>query len=409
MPITDKLSINVIDVKDKRVLVRVDVSNDVYIAATLPTIKYLQKQGASGIVLMSHLGRPNGQVVAEYSLKPVAEKLQKLLEQPVTFLSDCVGAEVESACANLTGGQVVLLENLRFHVEEKGSGKDSDDNTIKADPLKVKEFRESLTKLGDVYVNDACGTSHNAHSSMVGIDLPVRAAGLSMQHELEYFSRVMENPARPYLAIVGGSKLSDKVELIDGLLDKVDTIIITGDIAYTFLKVLSGMNIGNSAYDHKGAKSVKKLVIKAKERGVEFVLPVDFMAADEYSDNSSMLKTVREGIPAGWKGLDIGPMSIKQYGKLIDQAKTVVWNGAIGAYEHDQFAHGTKRTIDSIVNATENGATTIIAGSNTVMIASDCGVIDQFSHVSKGGSASLGLLMGKELPGVAALSTKKSS
>ncbi|KAJ2137398.1 phosphoglycerate kinase [Coemansia sp. RSA 520] len=406
MSITNKHSIKDIDVKDKRVLVRVDFSNDARIVEALPTIKYLQERGASGIVLMSHLGRPNGQVVAKYSLKPVADKLENLLKQPVTFLSDCVGAKVETACANLSDGQVVLLENLQFHIEEEGSGKDSEGNTTKADPSKVKEFRESLTKLGDIYVNDACGASHNAHSSMVGIDLPVRAAGLSMQSELEYFGKVTENPDRPYLAIVGGSKLSDKIQLIDGLLDKVDIMIITGDIAYTFLKVLSGMNIGDSLYDHKGAKSVKKLVVKARERGVEFALPVDFMAADEFSDTSSMLKTVREGIPVGWKGLDIGPMSIKQFGKLVAKAKTIVWNGAIGAYEHDQFAHGTKRTIDSIVEAFDNGATTIIAGNGTAEIAANCCAIDKFSHVSKGGSASLRLLERNGLPGVDALSTK---
>ncbi|KAJ1850962.1 phosphoglycerate kinase [Coemansia sp. RSA 1853] len=406
MSITNKLSINDIDVKDKRVLVRADLTNDVYIVAALPTIKYLQEQGASGIVLMSHLGRPNGKVLAEYSLKPVAEKLEQLLEQPVTFLSDCVGAEVESACANLSDGQVLLLENLRFHIEEQGLVKDEEGNLTQVDTTKVIEFHKSLMRLGDVYVNDAFRAAQGSHSSVVGVNLPVRAAGLLMQRELKYFGKLTENPDRPYLAIVGGSKLSDKIQLIDGLLEKVDTIIITGGIAYTFLKVLSGMNIGDSLYDHKGAKSVKKLVIKAKERGVEFVLPLDFMAADEFSDNSSMLKTVREGIPAGWKGLDIGPNSIRLFGKLVDKAKTIVWNGAIGAHEYDQFAHGTKRTIDNIVNATENGATTIIAGSNTTKIAANCGAIDKFSHVSKGGSAPLRLLERNGLPGVDALSTK---
>ncbi|KAJ2497116.1 phosphoglycerate kinase [Coemansia sp. RSA 1972] len=276
MSISNKLSIKDVDVKDKRVLVRVDFFNNIIIAAALSTIKYLQEQGASGIVLISHRGRPNGQVVAKHSLKPAAEKLEELLGQSVTFLSDCVGAEVESACANLTGGQVVLLENLRFHIEEEGSAKDSEGNVTNADPSKVKEFRKSLTKLGDIYVNDVFGTAHHAHSSMVGVDLPVRAAGFIMQKELDYFGKVMEDPTRPYLAIVGGFKLSNMEQLIDSLLDKVDTMIVTGSMAYTFLKVVSGMNIGNSFYDSKYDESAQKLADKAKERGVTLVLPRDF-------------------------------------------------------------------------------------------------------------------------------------
>ncbi|KAJ2137368.1 phosphoglycerate kinase, partial [Coemansia sp. RSA 353] len=325
----------------------------------------------------------------------------------VTFLSDCVGAEVESACANLTGGQVVLLENLRFHIEEEGSAKDSEGNKIKADPSKVKEFRESLTKLGDIYVNDAFGTAHRAHSSMVGVELPVRAAGFLMQKELEYFGKVTENPAHPYLAILGGAKVSDKILLIDSLLEKVDLMIVTGGMAYTFHKVLSGMSIGGSLYDPKGAEIVQKLVDKAKARGVEFVLPTDFVTADDFSpDANTGHATVEGGIADGWQGLDIGPESIKQFGAVIAKAKTIVWNGPCGVFEFAKFANGTNKTMDEIIKAYENGATTIIGGGDSATAAANRNVTDKFSHVSTGGGASLELLEGKELPGVAALSTK---
>ncbi|KAJ2478754.1 phosphoglycerate kinase, partial [Coemansia sp. RSA 2052] len=231
------LSIKDVAVKGKRVLVRVDfnvpqnkqgkITNNARIVAALPTIQYLLDHEAAGVVLMSHLGRPDGQRVDKYSLKPIAAELQTLLNRPVTFLDDCVGAAVENACANLTGGSVVLLENLRFHAEEEGSSKDADGKKTKADPAAVKSFRESLTRLGDIYVNDAFGTAHRAHSSMVGVELPVRAAGFLMQKELEYFGKVIENPAKPYLAILGGAKISDKIQLIDSLLDKVDMMIVT--------------------------------------------------------------------------------------------------------------------------------------------------------------------------------------
>ncbi|KAJ2178772.1 phosphoglycerate kinase [Coemansia sp. RSA 551] len=417
MSISNKLSIKDVDVKNKRVLIRVNfnvmqnselvITNNERIVAALPTIKYLQEQGASGVVLMSHLGQPNGQVVAKYSLKPVADELQKLLGQDVAFLSDCVGAEVENACADLTGGQVVLLENLRFHIEEVGSARDSEGNMIKADPSKIKEFRKSLAKLGDVYVNEAFEVAHTSHSSVVGIDLPVCAAGLLMQKELEYFGKVTEDPARPYLAILGGSKLSTKIQLIDSLLDKVDMMIITGGIAYTFLKVVSGMDIGGSLYDPKGAESAQKLVDKAKERGVEFVLPRDFMIAYEFSAYADgTLVAMEEGIPANARGLDIGPYSIRHFGKMIAKAKTIVWNGPSGVFEFKNFAEGTNKMMDNIIKAKENGATAIVVGGDSISAASNHGVADKFSHVSTGGAASLKLLEGKELPGVAVLSTK---
>ncbi|KAJ2448757.1 phosphoglycerate kinase [Coemansia sp. RSA 2336] len=418
MSISNKLSIKDISVNAKRVLVRVDfnvpqdkdlkITNNARIVAALPTINYLLDQGAAGVVLMSHLGRPNGEVQAKYSLKPVSEELQKLLNRPVKFLDDCVGAEVENACANLTGGQVVLLENLRYHIEEEGSAKNKDGSKTKADPEKVRQFRESLTKLGDVYVNDAFGTAHRAHSSMVGVELPVRAAGFLMQKELEYFGKVTENPSRPYLAILGGAKVSDKILLIDNLLDKVDSMVLTGGMAFTFHKVLSGMQIGSSLYDAKGAEIVQSLVEKAKKNNVDLVLPTDFVTADKFAaDANTGYATVSGGIPDGWLGLDVGAESVKAYSAAIAKAKTIVWNGPCGVFEFEKFATGTNQVMDAIIKAhEENGATTIIGGGDSATAAAQRGVTEKFSHVSTGGGASLELLEGKDLPGVAALSTK---
>ncbi|KAJ1858904.1 phosphoglycerate kinase [Coemansia sp. RSA 2703] len=418
MSISNKLSIKDIDVRNKRVLVRVDfnvpqdkqlnITNNQRIVAALPTINYLLNEGgASGVVLMSHLGRPNGQRVEKYSLKPVAQELEKLLNRPVTFLNDCVGSEVENSCANLSSGAVVLLENLRFHAEEEGSSKDAEGNKVKADAASVQKFRESLTRLGDVYVNDAFGTAHRAHSSMVGVDLPVRAAGFLMQRELEYFGKVTENPARPYLAILGGAQVSDKIQLIDSLLDKVDMMIVTGGMAYTFHKTLKGMAIGGSLFDANGAKIVGDLVAKAAKNNVEFVLPTDFVAADDFSpDANTKIATLEGGIEDGWQGLDIGPRSVEEFSKLIARAKTIVWNGPCGVFEFAKFAEGTNKTMDAIIAAHDNGATTIIGGGDSATAAANRQVTDRFSHVSTGGGASLELLEGKELPGVAALSTK---
>ncbi|KAJ2517405.1 phosphoglycerate kinase [Coemansia sp. RSA 1939] len=418
MSISNKLSIKDIDVKNKRVLVRVDfnvpqdkelkITNNARIVAALPTIKYLLEQGAASVVLMSHLGRPNGKPSAKYSLKPVAAELETLLGKPVTFLDDCVGTKVENACASLSGGAVVLLENLRFHAEEEGSSKNADGKKVKADADKIKAFRASLTKLGDVYVNDAFGTAHRAHSSMVGVELPVRAAGFLMQKELEYFGKVTENPARPYLAILGGAKISDKILLIDNLLDKVDMMIVTGGMAYTFHKELTNMKIGGSLYDANGAKIVGDLVAKAKKNNVKFVLPTDFIAADKFApDANTKTATVEGGIEEGWEGLDIGPKSVKDFAELINQAKTIVWNGPCGVFEFEKFAVGTNETMDAIIAAHDkNGATTIIGGGDSATAAANRGVTDKFSHVSTGGGASLELLEGKELPGVTALSNK---
>jgi len=407
-----------LDVAGKRVLMRVDfnvpqdkvtgaITNPQRIVAALPTIKYALDHGAS-VVLMSHLGRPDGKALAPFSLKPVAAKLQELLGRPVKFLPDCVGPEVEKACAPgaLKPGDVVLLENLRFHIEEEGKIKNEDGTSLKADPKKVEEFRASLSRLGDVYVNDAFGTAHRAHSSMVGVKLPQKAAGFLMEAELKAFAAVLESPRRPLLAILGGAKIADKIPLITNLLDKADEIIIGGGMAFTFKKVLAGYEIGDSLFDPEGAKMVPELVTKAKARGVLLHLPVDFVCGNRFAEDADTRPADdTTGIPAGWMGLDAGPKSIALYNAVIARAKTIVWNGPPGVFEFAKFAAGTKAMADAIAAATARGATTVVGGGDTATAAKKCKVVDKVTHCSTGGGASLEYLEGKVLPGVAALET----
>jgi len=409
-----KLSIRDLDLSGKRVLIRVDfnvpqdkatgaITNNQRIVAALPTIKFALEQGAS-VVLMSHLGRPDGQKIAKFSLQPVADELSKLLGKPVNFLSDCVGPEVEAACASIKPGDVVLLENLRFHIEEEGKAKREDGTSVKAEPAAVEAFRASLTKLGEIFVNDAFGTAHRAHSSMVGVDLPQKAAGFLMEAELNAFDAVLNNPKRPLLAILGGAKIADKIPLITNLLEKADKIIIGGGMAYTFLKVNRGMEIGSSLFDQAGAEIVAELEAKAKERGVELIFPVDFVCADSFSpDANTQPATVESGIPAGWEGLDAGPESIKLYTAAILASKTIIWNGPAGVFEFEKFAGATKAMADAIATATESGAITVVGGGDTATAAKKFGVDTKVSHCSTGGGASLEFLEGKVLPGVAAL------
>ena len=405
-----------IDIAGKRVLMRVDfnvpqdkttgaITNPQRIVAALPTIKYALDHGAS-VVLMSHLGRPDGQVIAKYSLQPVAAKLQDLLGRPVTFLPECIGAAVEAACApgTLKAGGVVLLENLRFHIEEEGKVKLEDGTSKKADPKAVEAFRASLSKLGDVYVNDAFGTAHRAHSSMVGVKLPHKVAGFLMEAELKAFTAVLDHPQRPLLAILGGAKIADKIPLINNLLEKANEIIIGGGMAFTFKKELEGMAIGDSLYDPEGAKIAKELFAKAKAKGVTITLPVDFLCADRFDANAnSMLVSDRQGIPAGWMGLDAGPKSIGLFGEVIGRARTIVWNGPSGVFEFDKFAGSTKAMADAIAKATAAGAITVVGGGDTATAAKKFKVVDKVTHCSTGGGASLEFLEGKVLPGVAAL------
>jgi phosphoglycerate kinase len=409
-----KKSIKDLDLTGQRVLMRVDfnvpqdkttgaITNTQRIQAALPTIKFALDQGAS-VILMSHLGRPDGQPNPKYSLRPVAEKLEELLGRPVTFVEDCVGPAAEAACARPEPGAVILLENLRFHIEEEGKAKGPNGEKIKADPAAVTAFRAALTKLGDIYVNDAFGTAHRAHSSVVGINLPQKAAGFLMQKELEAFAAVIDNPKRPLLAILGGAKIADKIPLIRNLIEKADEIIIGGGMAYTFKKTLEGMKIGSSLFDEEGAKIVGELVEKARERGVRLILPVDFVCADKFApDAKTQLATDAEGIPDGWEGLDAGPQSIKLYEEAIARANTIIWNGPCGVFEFDAFAVGTKAMAEAIAAATARGAVTVVGGGDTATAAKKFGVADKVTHCSTGGGASLELLEGKILPGVACL------
>ncbi len=416
MSLSSKLSVQDLDLKDKRVFIRVDfnvpldgkkITSNQRIVAALPTIKYVLEHHPRYVVLASHLGRPNGERNEKYSLAPVAKELQSLLGKDVTFLNDCVGPEVEAAVKASAPVSVILLENLRYHIEEEGSRK-VDGQKVKASKEDVQKFRHELSSLADVYINDAFGTAHRAHSSMVGFDLPQRAAGFLLEKELKYFGKALENPTRPFLAILGGAKVADKIQLIDNLLDKVDSIIIGGGMAFTFKKVLENTEIGDSIFDKAGAEIVPKLMEKAKAKGVEVVLPVDFIIADAFSaDANTKTVTDKEGIPAGWQGLDNGPESRKLFAATVAKAKTIVWNGPPGVFEFEKFAAGTKALLDEVVKSSAAGNTVIIGGGDTATVAKKYGVTDKISHVSTGGGASLELLEGKELPGVAFLSEKK--
>lgn len=416
MSLSSKLSVDDLNVQGKRVFIRVDfnvpldgktITSNQRIVAALPTIKHVLEQKPRYVVLASHLGRPNGERVEKYSLAPVATELQKLLGQPVTFLNDCVGPEVSKAAEESKPGAVILLENLRFHIEEEGSKKVNGEK-VKASKADVEKFRQQLSSLADVYINDAFGTAHRAHSSIVGFELPERAAGYLMKKELTYFGKALENPERPFLAILGGAKVADKIQLIDNLLDKVDSIIIGGGMSFTFKKVLNQIEIGDSIFDKAGAEIVPKLVAKAKANNVEIVLPVDWVAGDKFAaDANTKIVNEKDGIPAGWQGLDSGPESRKLFSATVAKAKTIVWNGPPGVFEFEKFAGGTKALLDDVVKACANGSTVIIGGGDTATVAKKYGATDKISHVSTGGGASLELLEGKTLPGVAFLSDKK--
>jgi len=411
-----KVSINDVDVKGKRVFMRVDfnvpqdkkdptiITNTQRIDGAVPTIQKVLEAGAKSVVLASHLGRPDGSVVEKYSLAPVAKILEEKLGKPVTFCKDCVGAEVEATCLDPAVGSVILLENLRFHVEEEGKGVDADGNKIKADKDKVTEFRASLKKLADIYCNDAFGTAHRAHSSMVGDGYEVKCSGALMSKELDAFAKVLDSPATPVLAILGGAKVSDKIQLIMNMLDKVNKIIIGGGMAYTFLKVTDGMAIGTSLYDEDGAKIVPEIVEKAKKNGVELVLPVDFKVSSKFGEDGEIKEcTKEEGIPDGFMALDCGPKSMALNREAVNSSKTIIWNGPMGVFEMATFEAGTKTLMDDVVAATKAGVITVIGGGDTATACKKYDTEDKVTHCSTGGGASLELLEGKTLPGVAAL------
>jgi len=411
-----KSKIENVDLSGKRVFMRVDfnvpqdkadptkITNTQRIDGALPTIKYALEKGAKSVVLASHLGRPDGCVVEKFSLAPVAKIVEEKIGKPVTFLKDCCGAEVEAACADPAPGTVILLENLRFHVEEEGKGVDAEGNKLKADKEKVTEFRASIRKLADVYCNDAFGTAHRAHSSMVGEGFDIKCSGFLMSKELDAFAKVLDTPAKPVLAILGGAKVSDKIQLIMNMLDKVNKLIIGGGMAYTFLKVNDNMPIGTSLYDEEGAKIVPDIMEKAKKLGVEIILPVDFVISSKFGEDGEIKSASKdEGIPEGFMGLDCGPKSNEMNAATVKDSKTILWNGPMGVFEMAKFEVGTKMLMDAVVEATGAGVITVIGGGDTATACKKYGTEEKVSHCSTGGGASLELLEGKVLPGVDAL------
>jgi len=410
----NKASLKNTDVKDKRVLMRVDfnvpmkdgnVANNQRIVAALPSIKYCLDNGAKCLVLMSHLGRPDGLKNMKHSLKPVCDELSKLLELNVVFFPECVGAKVEKSTHSAPPGSVVLLENLRFHIEEEGKGVDESGKKIKASESDIKAFREQLSSLGDVYVNDAFGTAHRAHSSMVGIDLPLKVAGFLMEKELKYFEKVLEKPDRPFIAILGGAKVADKIQLVNNLIDKVDALMIVGGMAFTFLKVLYNMDIASSLFDEEGAKIVPQIMENAKAKNVAVHFPTDFICGSAFSSDAlTCISTVKSGIPNGYMGLDIGSESLTKFCNVIERSNLIFWNGPAGVFEFAKFAEGTKGLMNKICDQTHAGKTTVIGGGDTAAAVIKFGRAHEFSHVSTGGGASIELLEGKDLPGVAFLS-----
>jgi len=411
-----KLKIGDVDVAGKRVFMRVDfnvpqdkkdptiITNTQRIDGAIPTIRSVLEKGAKSIVLASHLGRPDGCVVEKYSMAPVAKIVEEKLGVPVTFCSSVLGPETEAATADPAVGTVILLENLRFNVEEEGKGVDADGNKIKAEAGKVKEFRAAIRKMADIYCNDAFGTAHRAHSSMVGEGFDIKCSGALMSKELDAFAKVLDSPVKPVLAILGGAKVSDKIQLIMNMLDKVNKIIIGGGMAYTFLKVNDGMKIGTSLFDEEGAKIVPEIMEKAKKLGVEIVLPIDFVISSKFGEDGEIMSANKaDGIPDGFMALDCGPKSIALNAAAVKESRTIIWNGPMGVFEMAKFEVGTKSLMDEVVAATAAGTITVIGGGDTATACKKYDTEDKVTHCSTGGGASLELLEGKVLPGVDAL------
>jgi phosphoglycerate kinase len=402
-----KLSIRDIDLANKRVFIRVDfnvpltedgqsITDDTRIVATLPTIKYAIEHKAK-VILASHLGRPKGKVNPKYSLRPVVDRLRELLDKAlgekinVAFAPDCVGDVALKMSRQLESGQVLLLENLRFHAEEEAND---------------EAFSKQLAALADVYVNDAFGSAHRAHSSTEGITHFVKpaVAGLLMEKEITYLGKALEAPEKPFVAIIGGSKISGKIDVIDNLLDKVDTLVIVGGMAYTFQRAL-GVTTGRSLVEEDKIDMAKAALEKAKKLGVNLLLPVDNVLADNFSpDANTQPWDTSVNFPADWQGLDIGPKSIAAIEAVVKTAKTIVWNGPAGVFEFPKFAVGTNAIANAVANS---GAISIIGGGDSVSAINQAGVADKITHISTGGGASLEFLEGKKLPGVEALTDKQ--
>ncbi len=400
----NKKTIKDINLKGKRVVMRVDfnvpvkngkVGDDTRITAAVPSIKYILEQGAS-LVLLSHLGRPDGQVNPEFSLKPTAVRLSELLGQEVKFADDCIGDAVVAQANALKPGEVMVCENTRFHKEEDMKTKTDEDKQ------KMRNFAKELAKLGNVYVNDAFGTAHRAHASTAVIseflDKSNCVAGFLMDKELQYLGKAVANPERPFVAIIGGAKVSGKLEVLSSLMEKVNTILIGGGMAYTFLKAL-GHNIGGSLCENDLLDIAKETLAKAEARKVKFLLPVDNVIADKF-DNAANINVVGNDIPDGWMALDIGPKTVEIYSKEIAGAKTVVWNGPMGCFEMPNFANGTMSVCKAVA---DSHAVSIIGGGDSVSAVNQSGLASKMSHISTGGGASLEFLEGKVLPGVAVL------
>ena len=401
-----KLSIKDLDLKAKRVFLRVDfnvplddsghVMDDTRIVETLPTIEYAVGNHAR-LVLASHLGRPKGKPNPKMSLKPVAERLRNLLDERigrginVGFAPDCIGMQAEEMASKLEKGHTVLLENLRFHPEEEAND---------------ERFSQELAKLADYYVNDAFGTAHRAHASTVGITKFVKksAAGLLMQKELDYLGRALHHPGRPFIAILGGAKVSDKIPVIQNLIGKVDALLIGGGMAYTFLKA-RGMEVGNSLVEDEKLELALKLLDQAKARGTKFLLPLDHVVASKVAPDAKTHVVVDgHAIPGRQMGLDIGPKTVELFSEQIEKATTILWNGPMGVFEQEAFAHGTYAVARAV--AANRSALSIVGGGDSVSAVHKAGVAEKISHISTGGGASLEFLEGKKLPGVEALSNK---
>lgn len=392
----NKKSVRDIDLAGKKVIMRVDfnvplnkdleITDDARITGAMPTIKYILEQKPQVLILMSHLGRPKGEVKKEFSLAPVARYLEKALDK-ITFLDDCIGDQVKDAIAAAPEGSVVLLENLRFHKEE-----------TKNEPA----FAQELASLADVFVNDAFGTAHRAHASTEGITHHLPAvAGFLLAKEIEFFEKALRAPERPFVAILGGAKVSDKITVIENLLEKVDVLLIGGGMAYTFLKS-EGVNIGSSKLEEEGVAVARDIIKKAEQKNVRLLLPLDHVIASEFSDSAEAKDSGLE-IEDGWMALDIGEKTIASFSAVLKEAKTVVWNGPLGVFEFAQFKKGSEQ-IATVIGASD--AMSIIGGGDTAAAIKAFGLEDQMSHISTGGGASLEYLEGKTLPGVAALADK---
>ncbi|MBB6061817.1 phosphoglycerate kinase/triosephosphate isomerase [Thermosipho japonicus] len=397
----EKLTIKDIDLKGKRVIMRVDfnvpmkdgeITDDTRIVEALPTIKHAIENGAI-VILLSHLGRPKGERKPEFSLAPVAKRLSELLGKEVTFIPELYGEIVNEKVKNAKEGDVILLENTRF---DKGETKN--------DPELAKKWAE----LANIHVNDAFGTAHRAHASNVGIAQYIPSvAGFLMEKEIKFLSKATTNPEKPYVVVLGGAKVSDKIGVITNLLDKADKILIGGAMMFTFLKSL-GYNVGSSLVEDDKLDLAKRILEQAKEKGTEIVLPVDAVCAQKIEAGvETKTIDIKDGIPEGWMGLDIGPKTVELFRNSISGAKTIVWNGPMGVFEIEDFSNGTKEVAIAIAEETSKGAITIIGGGDSAAAISKFGLKDKVSHVSTGGGASLEFLEGKELPGIASIANKK--